>query len=95
MKNLQTFEEFLNESVVNESDMTKFYDGFVLYDTSKQTHYKSRYQKGVKNNRLEDEIVKKIAKETGSREAAIAVNRFIKKGEWDKVELDVPEVKLR
>ena len=64
MKNLQTFEAFVNESVVNEADMTKFYDGFVMYDHKNKKEYKSRYQKGVKNNRLEDEIIKKIAKET-------------------------------
>ena len=95
MKNLQTFEAFVNESVVNEADMTKFYDGFVMYDHKNKKEYKSRYIKGVKNNVLEDEIAKKIAKETGSIESSIAVYRFIKKGEWDKVELDVPEVKLR
>jgi hypothetical protein len=95
MKNLQTFEEFLNESVVNEADMTKFYDGFVMYDHKNKKEYKSRYQKGVKNNILEDLIAQKIAKETNSVESSIAVYRFIKKGEWDKVEQDVPEVKLR
>ena len=94
MKNLQSFEEFIIENI-NESDMTKFYDGFVVYDNKNKKEYKSRYQKGVKNNILEDSIIKKIAKETGSTEASIAVYRFIKKGEWDKVEQDVPEIKLR
>ena len=92
MKNLHTFEEFINENI-NEADMTKFYDGFVLYDIKKGKEYKSRYIKGIKNNVLEDEIIKKIAKETISREESIGVNRFIKKGEWDKSELDVEEVK--
>ena len=41
MKNLQTFEEFLNESVVNEADMTKFYDGFVMYDSKNKKEYKA------------------------------------------------------
>lgn len=94
MKNLQSFEEFINESI-NEADMTKFYDGFVMYDHKNKKEYKSRYQKGVKNNILEDLIAQKIAKEYNSTESSIAVNRFIKKGEWDKVELEIPEIKLR
>ena len=47
MKNLQSFEEFINENI-NEADMTKFYDGFVLYDIKNKMEYKSLYIKGVK-----------------------------------------------
>lgn len=92
MKHLQTFESFINENL-NEADMTKFYDGFVMYDMRTKREFKSRYIKGIKNNVLEDEIIKKLAKEIGSEPSSIGVGRFIKKGDWDKVDKELEEIK--
>lgn len=84
-------EEFSKPEKMNEADMTKFYDGFILYDMTSKKEFKSRYVKGVKNNVIEGEIIKNLAKEIGSKEAAISVHKFIKKGEYDKT--DITEVK--
>lgn len=92
MKHLQTFENFINENL-NEADMTKFYDGFVMYDMKSKKEFKSRYIKGIKNNVLEDEIIKKLADKIGSTPSSIGVGRFIKKGEWDKVDKELEEIK--
>ena len=78
---------------VNEADMTKFYDGFVMYDMKSKKEFKSRYIKGIKNNVLEDEIIKKLADKIGSTPSSIGVGRFIKKGEWDKVDKELEEIK--
>jgi hypothetical protein len=92
MKHINSFESFINENL-NEADMTKFYDGFVMYDMKTKKEYKSRYIKGIKNNVLEAEIIKKLAKEIGSEPSSIGVGRFIKKGEWDTVDTELEEIK--
>jgi agmatine/peptidylarginine deiminase len=85
MKNLHTFEEFINESL-NEGDMTRDYDGFIVSDTDskKNLNWKFKYIKGTKNNKVEDEAIAKVMRETGKSRADYWVNGFVKKGEWNK-----------
>ena len=90
MKHLHTFETFLNESL-NEGDMTKDYDGFIILDFKTKKLYKGRYIKGVKNTKAEDITIDKAMKMTGSPRYNFAVHGFIKKGEWDKSETEILE----
>ena len=90
MKYLHTFETFLNESL-NEGDMTKDYDGFIILDFKTKKLYKGRYIKGVKNTKAEDITIDKAMKMTGSPRYNFAVHGFIKKGEWDKSETEILE----
>jgi hypothetical protein len=83
-KHIPTFEDFINESTINEGDMTKFYDGFILGDFKTKNQYKARYIKGVKNTKAEDMAIDKLMKTTGEPRANFAVHGFVKKGEWDK-----------
>jgi hypothetical protein len=72
----------LDESKLNELDMSKDYDGFVVQPVGKTDKWKFRYTKG--NNRpQEDAAIKKVMAETGQSRSNFWVNDFIKKGEWD------------
>ena len=84
MKNLQTFKEFLNESSINEADMTKFYDGFIILNSKTEEMYKFKYIKGTSNVKVEDDAIDKLAKATHLSKANFAVRGFVKKGEWSK-----------
>jgi|LakMenE01Jun11ns_1017448.scaffolds.fasta_scaffold8969286_2 hypothetical protein len=76
----------ITESVVNEGDMTRDYDGFIVSDTDskKNLHWKFRYMKGIRNNKVEDIAIAKVMKETGKSRADYWVTGAIKKGEWNK-----------
>jgi hypothetical protein len=91
MKHLQPFDEFVNEEALNEGDMTKLYDGFIVLDTKNQKQYKFKYVKGVKNVRIEDEAIAKLMKTTGLSRGNFGVYNFVKKGEWNDSEAEVLE----
>lgn len=83
--------ESMDESVVNEGDMTKDYDGFVVLDREVNKNYKFKYIKGTNNKKVEDEAIAKLQKQTGAGRHVFMVNGLIKKGEWDKSEFEVLE----
>jgi hypothetical protein len=83
MKNLPTFESFVNESAINEADMTKFYDGFKLLNSKSQEMYKFKYVKGTSNVKVEDAAIDKLMKATHLSRANFMVHGFVKKGEWN------------
>ena len=83
-----------NESVVNEGDMTKEYDGFVVLDTKTKKSYKFKYIKGSKSVNVENDAIAKLMKSTGESRATFMVHGFVKKGEWDKSEFEVLESKI-
>lgn len=86
MKNLHTFEEFLNESTINEGDLTRQYDGFIAGTTDGKIAYKIRYQKGRNSVQVENDAFAKLMKQTGKSRGSFWVTGLIKKGEWDKTE---------
>jgi len=81
----------LIESVVNEGDMTKHYDGFILLDQKGKKTYKFKYVKGTSNVNVENAAIDKLVKATGEPRANFMVHGFIKKGEWDKNNISVFE----
>jgi hypothetical protein len=83
MKNLHTFEEFVNESVVNEADMSRQYDGFIVYDSKNKKSYKFRYERG-NNVPQENEAIKALMDFTKLPRGSFMVHGFVRKGEWDK-----------
>ena len=84
MKKLHTFEEFLNESEsLNESDMSRQYDGFIVYDSKDKKKYKFKYERG-NNVPQENEAIKKLMDFTKSPRGNFMVHGFVRKGEWDK-----------
>lgn len=90
MKHIKLYEEFTNK-YLNEGDMTKDYDGFIILDFKTKKLYKGRYIKGVKNTKAEDLTIDKAMKMTGSPRYNFAVHGFIKKGEWDKSNTEILE----
>jgi len=86
MKNLHTFEEFVNESIVNEADMSRQYDGFIVYDNKDKKSYKFRYERG-NNVPQEDKAIKALMNFTKYPRGTFMVHGFVKKGEWDKTEI--------
>jgi galactitol-specific phosphotransferase system IIB component len=76
---------------VNEGDMTKDYDGFIVLDFKTKKLYKGHYIKGVKNTKAEDTAIDKAMKMTGSPRSNFAVHGFIKKGEWDSSDTEILE----
>jgi hypothetical protein len=86
MKNIKLFEDF-----VNEGDMTKDYDGFIVQDRGIRKDYKFRYIKGTNNKKVEDEAIAKLMKKTGAGRHEFMVNGFVRKGEWDKSDAEVLE----
>jgi hypothetical protein len=83
--------ESMDESVVNEGDMTKDYDGFVVLDTKAKKSYKFKYIKGSKSVNVENDAIAKLMKSTGESRGTFMVNGFVKKGEWDKSDFEVLE----
>lgn len=91
MKHIHTFEDFVNESELNEGDMTKDYDGFVVIDYKTKKNYKFKYVKGTSNVKVEDIAIAKVMKDTGESRGNFAVNGLITKGLWDKSDAEVLE----
>ena len=73
----------INESVVNEGDMTKFYDGFIVLDSKTKKTYKFKYVKGTKNTQVESNAISKLASSTNQPSSNFMVHGFIQKGEWN------------
>ena len=73
----------VNESVVNEGDMTKFYDGFKVLNDKTGEMTKFLYVKGRKNTDVENEAIAKLMKATGLTRGYFGVHGFIQKGEWN------------
>jgi hypothetical protein len=67
---------------VNESDMTRHYDGFKILDMTTKDVYKFRYVKGIRNTRVELEAISKLSKKTGRPQSNFGVTGFVKKGTW-------------
>jgi hypothetical protein len=86
MKNLHTFQEFVNESIINEGDMTNHYDGFKVLDQKNKKTYKFHYIKGQNNVKVEDAAIQKLMDFTKLSRANFMVHGFVKKREWDKDE---------
>jgi hypothetical protein len=84
MKNLHTFEEFLGGSL-NEGDMSREYDGFVVLDYKSKKQYKFRYSRG-NNVPQENDAIAKMMKSTRLPRSSFAVNGFVRKGEYDRSE---------
>ena len=76
---------------VNEGDMTKDYDGFIVLDREVKKSYKFKYVKGTNNKKVEDEAIAKLQKQTGAGRHVFMVHGFVKKGEWDKSDAQVLE----
>ena len=78
-----------NESVVNEADMTRMYDGFKVLNDKTKKMTKFRYVKGRKNTDVENEAIAKLMKATGLTRPNFGVHGFVRKGEWesDKAEI--------
>ena len=83
MKHVKLFEQF-----VNEADMTKYYDGFIILDVEDQTLYKAKYIKRVKNVTAENDAIARLMKKTGKPRSNFMVHGSVAKGEWDKSELE-------
>ena len=77
------WENNVQESTVNEGDMTKFYDGFKVLNDKTGEMTKFKYIKGTKNQNVENEAIAKLMKATGSSRANFGVHGFVKKGEWN------------
>jgi hypothetical protein len=82
---------YLNESVINEGDMTKFYDGFKVLDFKNKETYKFKYIKGISNAKVEVDAINKLVKATGISQANFTVHGFVKRGEWNKDDTQVFE----
>jgi hypothetical protein len=83
--------ENVSESEVNEADMTKFYDGFIVLDFKNKKSYKFKYVKGTSNVSVENAAIDKLVKATGITQANFTVHGFVRKGEWDKDDTPVLE----
>ena len=87
----ESMDESISYESINEGDMTKDYDGFIILDIKTKKQYKGRYIKGLKNTKAEDIAIAAAMKMTGTDRFAFGVYGFIKKGEFNKSEL--PELK--
>ena len=74
----------MKESEVNEGDMTKDYDGFIVLDTKAKKSYKFKYAKGTSNVNVENDAIAKLMKNLAQARPDFIVNGLIRKGEWDK-----------
>ena len=81
----------LIESVVNEGDMTKDYDGFIVLDSKTKKTYKFKYSKGTSSVKVENGAIDKLSNSTGSPKSNFMVHGFVKKGEWNSNDSEVLE----
>lgn len=81
----------LIESVVNEGDMTKDYDGFIVLDSKTKKTYKFKYSKGTSSVKIENGAIDKLSNSTGSPKSNFMVHGFVKKGEWNSNDSEVLE----
>jgi len=78
----------LIESSVNEGDMTKDYDGFIVLNTKTKKLYKFKYVKGTKNVQVENDAIAKLMKELDGARSSFMVHGLIRKGEWDNTKAE-------
>ena len=81
----------LIESVVNEGDMTKDYDGFIVLDSKTKKTYKFKYSKGTSSVKVENGAIDKLSNSTGSPKSNFMVHGFVKKGEWNSNDSEILE----
>jgi hypothetical protein len=81
----------LGEAKVNEGDMTKDYDGFIVLDSKTKKTYKFKYVKGTSNVKVENDAIAKLVKSIGSSQANFMVHGFVKKGEWNSTDSEILE----
>jgi hypothetical protein len=84
-------EELGIKESLNEGDMTKYYDGFIVLDRKNKKSYKFKYIKGSNNVNVENIAIDKLAKATGLTSANFTVHGFVKKGEWNNDDTEVLE----
>jgi hypothetical protein len=77
--------------LLNEGDMTKFYDGFVVLDYKTKNLYKFKYVRGTSNSKVEDAAISDLVKKIKQPSSNFTVHGFVKKGEWDKSSAEVLE----
>ena len=85
------WENNVQESTVNEGDMTKDYDGFIVLDSKSKKTYKFKYVKGTNNVKVENGAIDKLVNSTGSPRANFMVHGFVRKGEWNSNDTEVLE----
>lgn len=71
------------ESYINEGDMTKFYDGFLVLDAKTKEMYKFKYIKGISNSKVEVDAINKLVNAKHRDRSNFMVHGFVKKGEWN------------
>jgi hypothetical protein len=81
----------MDESVVNEADMSRQYDGYIVLDQKTKKQYKFRYIRGVDNVDDENDAIKTIMYLTKQPRTNFIVHGLIKKGEFDKTKGEVVE----
>lgn len=82
------------EESINEADMTRQYDGFIILDQKTKKNYKFNYIKGVDNVKAENDAIAKLMQKTSSPRGNFIVNGLIKKGEFDKASAEVSEQQI-
>ena len=78
----------LIENSVNEGDMTKDYDGFIVLNAKTKKLYKFKYVKGTKNVQVENDAIAKLMKELDEDRSRFMVHGLIRKGEWDNTKAE-------
>jgi hypothetical protein len=81
----------MGESVVNEADMSRQYDGYIVLDQKTKKQYKFRYIRGVDNVDDENDAIKTVMYLTKQPRTNFIVHGLIKKGEFDKTKGEVVE----
>jgi hypothetical protein len=75
----------IRESFINEGDMSREYDGFVVLDSKSKKQYKFKYSRG-NNVPQENDAIAKMMKSTKEPRSTFMVHGFVKRGEWNKSE---------
>lgn len=80
-----------DRSLLNEGDLTRQYDGFIITDRKKKIEYKFKYIKGRNNVSVENDALAKIVKKNGGTRGNYSVDGFVKKGQWNQSKAEVLE----
>jgi hypothetical protein len=80
---------------LNEGDLTRQYDGFIITDRKKKIEYKFKYIKGRNNVSVENDALAKIVKKNGGTRGNYSVDGFVKKGQWNQSKAEVLETIVR
>ena len=71
------------ETFLNEANLTKKYDGFIVYNRKTQKKTKYPYPKGKDNVEAENLAIKDQMDLTGQSRSDFTVSALIPKGEWN------------